>query len=189
MCLYACVSVFRLRVCLLVGGGKLKTVFYSVWFLLYFAVVVIVGYLCALNGGYCFVLVEVLKLIWNERKDFFSLRNESFPRFCFNVLVLRLVGCQIDDAQYLMMVCHMSLIALRVCLLWSLFSLVRLCFRFYIFLPEGDVLIVWFGNSFVCFRLLPLTWFLFWTSKFTYLHMCVLWFCFWWFVSISSTCI
>lgn len=89
----------KLRVCyllvvaLLFGGGKLKTVCLLCCLVPADSALFHCGCscycLCALNGGYCSVLVGVLKLIRNERKVclFFCSRNESFLLlfgFCYS---------------------------------------------------------------------------------------------------------
>ena len=157
--------------------------FVAAWFLLvllYFCVVSCCYYcICALNSGYCFVLVEVLKLIRNERKVFSVLFTKR--EFFLSLFGFRYSGTATDGLSKTrstrVMVCHMSLIASIVCLLWSLCShLLGYVFGCYLSSRRWcfDCLVL----EIDLFSTSSLTWFFFWTSKFTYLHMCVLWFCF-----------
>lgn len=192
VCGYMCVCECKLCVCVCViscgcfaaGGGKLKTVCLlllgSCWFCsisVLFPVVIIV---------YVLWIVAIV-LFWLKYLNWYEMKGKFFY-FVHETRVFFLTFGLSNTRSTRVMVCHMSLIASIVCLLWSLCShLLGYVFGCYLSSRRWcfDCLVL----EIDLFSTSSLTWFLFWTSKFTYLHMCVLWFCFWWFVSISSTCI
>lgn len=197
ICVYvsvSCVCVISCG-CFAAGGGKLKTVCLlllgSCWFCsisVLFPVVIIVYVLWIV----AIVLFWLKYLNWYEMKGKFFCFVHETRVFFLPLFGFRYSGTATDGLSKTrstrVMVCHMSLIASIVCLLWSLCShLLGYVFGCYLSSRRWcfDCLVL----EIDLFSTSSLTWFLFWTSKFTYLHMCVLWFCFWWFVSISSTCI